>query len=135
VACRICELLLSQADDRVVLDDGTWCAYQVANVPGWITLATKHHVDGPESLTDLQTESLGRHIRAIGEAVKRATGAERVHVVYLGEAARHFHAGFFPRMSEQQALLGNERLLAEVSSAADPPGAATIRTRVRDLLR
>ena len=117
-----------------MLDDGTWCAYQVAEVPGWIMLATREHVDGPDGLTNGQADSLGHHIRTVGAALKQTTAAERVHVVYLGEAARHFHAGFFPRVAGQEPLLGNDRVLAEVESAADPAGAATVRASVRELI-
>lgn len=134
MSCHICELLTAQAAERVVLDDEVWCAYQVADVPGWITLATRQHVDGPDALTDGQADSFGRHVRAIGAALKQATGAERVHVVYLGEAARHFHAGLFPRLAGQEPLLGNERVVAEVESAADAARAASVRVHVRELL-
>lgn len=134
MACDICDRVAAGAHDAVVYDDGTFVAYQVAEVPGWITLATRAHVDGPQHLDDAEADGLGRLIRAVASAVVAATGAERTHVVYLGEHSRHFHAGFFPRSAGEGPLLGNEPLVAALGAGADPGRAATVRAAVRELL-
>jgi diadenosine tetraphosphate (Ap4A) HIT family hydrolase len=132
MACAICDTLAAPPEDTVVYEDDLFCAYQVADVPGWITIATKAHVEGPDEMDDAQAAGLGRVVRDVVRALKVATDAERVHVVYLGEHSRHLHAGLFPRAAGQPALLGNERLMAELGEAADPARAAAVRATVRD---
>ena len=134
MSCHVCEAIHDAPDDRRVLDLPDWSAYQIGEVPGWITLAPKVHVEGPDQLTDAQAGSLGEHLRHVGRAIRMATGAERIHVVYLGESARHFHASLFPRRFGQPPLLGNERLIAELAADADPDGAATARDAIRAAL-
>jgi diadenosine tetraphosphate (Ap4A) HIT family hydrolase len=118
----------------MVLDDGPFLAFQMADVPGWIMLATKDHVEGVDGLPDATADALGLTTRRVVTAIKRATEAERVHVVYIGEHARHFHLALLPRRSGEPALVGNERMLAAIDSDADPAGSASVRIRIRDLI-
>jgi diadenosine tetraphosphate (Ap4A) HIT family hydrolase len=134
MSCHVCEAVASPARERIVLDDGTWCAYQVAEVPGWITLATKAHVEGPHALSAEQSTTLGWHIQRLASAIRAAVDDERTHVVYLGEAARHFHLGFFPRSADQEPLLSNDRVLAELSSRADAARASAVVAAIRRAL-
>jgi diadenosine tetraphosphate (Ap4A) HIT family hydrolase len=131
MSCHVCEALASADPDGVVYEDAAWLGYQVGHVPGWITLATREHVEGMEAMTDEQADAFGHAVRTVGGAVKAATQANRVHVVYLGEAARHVHAGLFPRRADQSPLLDNAGLVAELGSAADPQRAKAVREDVR----
>ncbi|MCW3001047.1 MAG: hypothetical protein JWQ20_345 [Conexibacter sp.] len=134
MACGICDVVAAPSPDALVYEDDLFLGYQLAEVPGWVTVASKVHVDGPGALDDAQADGFGRVARSVTRALQAATGADRVHMVYLGENSRHFHAGFFPRRPDQPALLGNEGLLAELGSAADPDRAAEVRRAVRDAL-
>lgn len=131
MSCAICETLGALDPERVVLRDAHFSAYQLGDVPGYVTLVTNEHVEGPDALSDRQADRLGRVVRTLSGAIREVTDAERVHVVYLGEHARHFHLGFFPRRPDQGALLDNAPLVAELASAADASRAAQVRDEIR----
>jgi diadenosine tetraphosphate (Ap4A) HIT family hydrolase len=117
-----------------VYDEGPWFAFAAADVPGWIMLASKQHVDGMWSLSADQADKLGAAIRAVGRAVIEATGAHRAHMVYLGESGLHFHLGFFPRAADDPPLLSNAAMLEQASSGADPERARVVSDAIRTSL-
>ena len=63
--------------------------------------------------------------------VKSETGAERIHLVYLGENALHFHMGFFPRQQGEEALFPNQGLVDHIKEHADPGAARAAADRIR----
>jgi len=134
MSCGICERLGASPDEAVVYADEEFIAFSTADVPGWITVATRRHVEGMDGLDDAQAPRLGDALRRTMGAVRQATGAERVHAVYLGEHARHCHFWLFPRHDGQPPLFGNERLIAEIGDFADPGAAASVRAAIRDAL-
>jgi diadenosine tetraphosphate (Ap4A) HIT family hydrolase len=129
--CHVCKTLGSVDADQVVLDEGPWTATLMANVPGWVQLATKEHVEGPWSLGAEAAASLGPAVARIASALKRETGADRVHVVYLGQNALHFHLGFFPRQPGQDALLETGTMVSEMTATADPEKARALGAALR----
>jgi diadenosine tetraphosphate (Ap4A) HIT family hydrolase len=131
-SCHICALYADRA--RHIYDDGPWFAGAVADVPGWVMLGTKEHLEGTASLSAEDAAGLGPALRAVGRAVQQATGAERVHMVFLGEAARHFHLAYFPRAAGEPALFDNGRLLETVKTASDAGRAAAVTEQLRSLL-
>jgi diadenosine tetraphosphate (Ap4A) HIT family hydrolase len=130
-ACHVCATLTSTSSDQLVYDDGLWAGYLVADVPGWVMLAAKQHVEGMWSLSPEQASGLGDAVRSIGSAVKATTGADRVHLVYLGQSAPHFHMGFFPRLAGEPALFDNARLADAARSQVDPERARTVGADIR----
>jgi diadenosine tetraphosphate (Ap4A) HIT family hydrolase len=132
VSCHVCDGLAG-GEDRVVYDDPVWRAFQVAEVPGWIMLAPKEHVEGTWGLTDEQSERFGRALRDVSAAVKEATGADRVYCMYLGESARHFHAGLFPLQPGEEPLVDNSRIAA-AAAAGDPGRAQATREAIRAMM-
>ena len=130
--CHVCKALDNPDPADVVYDDGTWAAYLMAPVPGWITMAPKEHVEGVTELPPATAATLGQTARAIGVALKAETGADRIHMVYLGEGARHFHVGFFPRQAEDQSLFDNGRLLQTMESSSDQAEARRLGAAVRE---
>lgn len=131
MSCHVCEAVASADHERVVYDRAGWLGYQLAEVPGWITLAPRQHVEGPDGLDDEQASAFGRALRDLARAVVQVTGATRAHVVYLGETARHFHASVFPRLAGEPALFGSEQLIAEIEAGADPERAQACRAAIR----
>ena len=132
--CKTCQQVAAIAADVIVAQDDDWIAYNFADVPGWTILATREHVDGAHELSEAQAATLGGHVRRLGAAVTAATGADRVHVVYLGENSRHFHFGFFPRQAGEPSLLGNSGIVAEGAERQDVTRARALVTAMRGAL-
>lgn len=123
--CMIRQQLAAGAADDIVVEDDDWVGCNVGDVPGWTMLATREHVEGAHALSEAQAATLGGHVRRLGVAVTAATGADRVHVVYLGESSRHFHFGFSLGRPAKRACS------ATAACAPRPPSARTRRERVR----
>jgi len=132
MSCHVCDGLAG-AEDRVVYDDPAWRAFQVAEVPGWVMLAPKEHVEGMWGLSDEQSARFGPALRDLSAAVKQATGADRVYLMYLGESAKHFHAGLFPLAPGAEPLVDNSRIAA-AAVAGDPERAQSVRAAIRAAL-
>jgi diadenosine tetraphosphate (Ap4A) HIT family hydrolase len=130
--CTICQIYASR--ERHVYDDGAWFAFATGDVPGWVMLASKEHAEGTWGLSAEQAAGLGPAIRAVGRAVKQATAAQRVHTVFLGEHALHFHLGFFPRADGEPPLLDNTPLVGAAQADADPERARALEERIRAML-
>ncbi len=134
MSCDLCQRIEAAAPDTVVFGDERFVVFQAGDVPGWLTIATRRHAEGMDGLDDEEATELGRLLRRCAAALRSATGADRIHAVYLGENARHCHVGLFPRRPEQSSLFGNESLLAEMRSLGDPAAASALRGTVRDAL-
>jgi diadenosine tetraphosphate (Ap4A) HIT family hydrolase len=134
MSCDLCGRIEAAPPDAVVLADDQFVVFQVGDVPGWITVATRRHAEGMEGLDEVEAARLGEVLRRVTAALRSATGADRVHAVYLGEHARHCHVGLFPRRPEQPSLFGNEALMAEMRSLGDGAAAGTVRGALRDAL-
>ena len=133
MSCHICDGI-SGPRERFVYEDEHWAVYRPIDVPGWVMLAPKKHVEGAWSLTDLQVADFGRIARDASAAVKEAVGADRVHLVYLGETARHFHAGLFPVAEGNEGLFANDRLLAAIKDNSDAAVAAEVGAAIKAAL-
>jgi diadenosine tetraphosphate (Ap4A) HIT family hydrolase len=130
-----CHFCAAYADrERRVYDGGAWFAFATGDVPGWVMLATKKHTEGMWSLSAEEAAGVGGAISAVGRAVKEATGAQRVHLVFLGEHALHFHLGFFPRADGESPLLDNAPLLAAAQTRVDAEQARAVAERIRSAL-
>lgn len=129
--CRLCQHLSSAAPEEVVHDDGTWVAFMTADVPGWINLAVREHVEGIEELSDEHAAAFGPLARNLGAAIKQTTGADRLQLAFLGDNARHFHLGFFPLADGQSGLFDAAGLAAVMSSSADAGKARTTAQAIR----
>jgi diadenosine tetraphosphate (Ap4A) HIT family hydrolase len=132
--CHICTTLATGPAESVILDDGAWQVFNVAGVPGWTMMAPHEHLEGIDGLTDAHAASLGPLARRVGRAVKEVTGAQRVHVVFLGDNALHFHIGFFPRQAGEDGLLSNGPMVAEMQARKDPEAAAPVTAAIREAI-
>jgi diadenosine tetraphosphate (Ap4A) HIT family hydrolase len=130
----MCEMLSGAAPDDVVFEDDLFRAIQIGQVPGFIMFATKEHVGGVDGLSDAAAGALGPVTRQLVAAIRSSSDAERVHVVYLGEHAIHFHFALLARRPGETALFTNGPLLAALESDADAQAAAATRAAIRDKL-
>jgi diadenosine tetraphosphate (Ap4A) HIT family hydrolase len=94
-------------------------------------LAAREHVEGVDGLSDEQALTLGQVARRLGRAVRHATGAERVHLVYLGDNARHVHIALFPRQAGEAGLFDNAGLVTEMGRRQDAAVAAPLTAAIR----
>jgi diadenosine tetraphosphate (Ap4A) HIT family hydrolase len=118
----------------MAFDDGVWAARSLLDVPGWLFLATKDHVEFTWNLTDAQAASLGVVLRSLSGALREASGAERVHVIGLGETAPHFHLALLGRRPGEEPAFTGAPLGERASTAADPERARAITGKVREAL-
>jgi diadenosine tetraphosphate (Ap4A) HIT family hydrolase len=133
-SCHVCASLEKLTPEVTVFDEGPWVAFKMADVPGWIQLATKRHGEGIWTLTDEEADTLGRAARAVNAALMKVTGADLVHGVYLGAGAKHYHMGMFPRMPGEGPLFSNDGLLDGIKNHADPEGTLAMCASVRDAI-
>src|ERR1700755_1065705 len=63
-----CPICAAAADEQHLHDDGVWFAFSPADVPGWVMLGTRAHVEGMWSLAAEQAAGLGPLVRALGPA-------------------------------------------------------------------
>src|SRR3546814_2948704 len=77
--CSICEYIKNLTPDRVLWEDEYWLGGALLDVPGWIMVMTKRHVEGIWSLNDAEAARFGPMMRDITGVIKDITGAERVH--------------------------------------------------------
>jgi diadenosine tetraphosphate (Ap4A) HIT family hydrolase len=114
--------------------DDLWNARAVAQVPGWVMLATRRHGDWTWELSDAEAETLGPTLRRLSDAVRAVCGAERVYVIALGENTLHFHLVLLPRSADTPSDLRGTALLDGVAKLADPVEAQKAATALKKAL-
>lgn len=129
--CHVCSMLSQDDPDRIVYEDDHWRAFLMADVPGWVMLASKRHAEGPWGLSSGEAEGLGPAVQSVGAAVRDATSADRVHTVFLGENSLHFHLGFFPRVPGEPSLFDNSTLAAHMQEHQDSAKALVMGGQIR----
>jgi hypothetical protein len=129
----MCEMLSKAAPDEVLFEDDLFRAFQVGQVPGFIMLATEEHGERRWVWRFRGARARAGHSAAGGGDPRRCR-RQRVHVVYLGEHALHFHFGLFARQSGEAAPLTNGPLLEAMQSEADANAAAAARHTIRSAL-
>jgi diadenosine tetraphosphate (Ap4A) HIT family hydrolase len=133
-SCQLCQTLESLGPESTIFDDGTWVAMSVADVPGWAMLAPREHIEGIHGLGDEHAAALGPLARRLGAAVSTATGADRVHVVFLGDNSPHFHLGLFPRQPGQSGLFDTSGMKVELGERRDAEAAQALTSEIRAAL-
>ena len=79
------------ADDLVVV------SHRGDGLLGHAFVETRRHVRGPEELTDVEAETVGRLTSRLARALARELGAERVHTFVAGLHVDHFHCHVLAR--------------------------------------
>jgi len=129
--CPLCDAVATAPAAEIVADHGPWMALTMLDVPGWIRVTTKRHVEGPWSLSDEEAATLGPMLQAVAQAVHEATGAERVYTVGLGEGAIHFHYALLPRLPGETPLFTGAPLVGRAADAADVGKSSAVAARIR----
>src|SRR3546814_11678741 len=117
--CSICEYIKNLTPDRVLWEDEYWLGGALLDVPGWIMVMTKRHVEGIWSLNDAEAARFGPMMRDIAGVIKDITGAERVHYAAMGEVALHYHNAILPRLPGQTPVWDSMNMVTRAHDDAD----------------
>jgi diadenosine tetraphosphate (Ap4A) HIT family hydrolase len=130
-ACPLCSAIAEAKADELVFERGPWIALTLIDVPGWLRVMTKRHAEGPWSLSEEEASTMGGVLQSVSEVTRSVTGAERVHIVGLGEGAVHFHYAVLPRLPGETPVFTGAPLVARAAEAADARRSAEIAARLR----
>jgi diadenosine tetraphosphate (Ap4A) HIT family hydrolase len=103
------------------------------DVPGWLILWLRRHVESAAQLSDDEAAELGRQITRVSRALQQVVDAEKIYVVSLGENHPHFHV----LLAARTAAMADSRgpgLLADFEAFRDRRGALIVAGRVQTVL-
>jgi diadenosine tetraphosphate (Ap4A) HIT family hydrolase len=110
------------------------CVAEGYEVPGWLFLQTRRHVEGPMSMNSEEAGELGLNIAHLTAAIQAVTDAEKVYVLAYGERFPHFHVVLLPRGPYAPPELMGPGLFTRVDELLDAGEAASTAAAVRDAL-
>jgi galactose-1-phosphate uridylyltransferase len=115
------------------LDLGGWAAGVLRGfeVPGWLAVFPRRHVDAVDALSDLEADGLGGALRRVTAAVRAATGCEKVYAVSFGERLPHFHVLLMAVPADLPAELRGAALIGGRDRLRDPTAAREVAERLR----
>lgn len=75
------------------LDAGVWTGGVLRGyeVPGWLALFPRRHVESADALSDAESGALGGTVRAMTGAIRASTSCAKVYTVSFGERLPHWH--------------------------------------------
>jgi diadenosine tetraphosphate (Ap4A) HIT family hydrolase len=131
----MCDLIANEANERErwLVSDPLWTAF-VRDVPGWIFVATRRHVDGAGDMTDEEAEGFGVLVRRLTQLLESTAGAERVYLGAAGEHARHWHAVLASRTADLPAEHRGLGLLLRTREMHDTEGSLQVAAELRKAL-
>lgn len=104
--CGACERLAwaAPAPRDSIVEHGGWRVAHAfgANLPGWLVVLPRRHVESLDELTHAEAGVLGGLLRAVTAALRAETGALKTYVVLLAEADgfAHVHFHVVPRAAD-----------------------------------
>ncbi len=100
--CKTCELTARRDAGTAPLWDSIhrtqfWDIVHSYNseLPGWIVLVARRHIQAVDELTESEAIELGVLIRRVSIALKQVTGCIKTYVMQFAEAPDHPHVHFF----------------------------------------
>ena len=124
----------------VIYQDAYWRlehSLRPATLAGWLILKPLRHCEGLEELSEAEAEALGPLQRRACASLRAVTAAEKVYVIFLGEAVAHLHLHLIPRSADHPDDLRGPRVFellrrsAEMGQGAPDEAAAAIAEQVR----
>jgi diadenosine tetraphosphate (Ap4A) HIT family hydrolase len=130
----MCDMAAAATPEQVIYDDDAWTAQIApgADVPGWVLVRAKRHVEGLWDLSDDEAASLGPLHRKLAGAIRGECAAERVYVMSMGEHAAHFHTMLFARAADVPVEWRSAALLEHRVDLADHDEAMRVAARLRE---
>lgn len=133
-ACEICRREAAEHEPLGgwVLRTEHWsaCVGPGFEVPGWLFLELRRHAEGPMAMDPAEAGEVGHHLVELSDAIRAATGAEKVYVVAFGEVYAHFHLLLLPRMPFAPPEETGPALLLRRQDLLDGPASAEMALRV-----
>ncbi|WP_404478819.1 HIT family protein [Novosphingobium sp. BL-52-GroH] len=133
--CTVCAMVAASDRSSVIWEDENWIATTMLDVPGWLLVMTRRHVDGVWSLNAAEASSFGPILRDLAQATKAATGAERTHLAAQGERALHFHYMILARTADGTPVFDSHEISRRAALDADAPRARAFEAGLREALR
>lgn len=132
--CSVCQYMENLSKDRILWEDNYWIGGALLDVPGWVMVMTKRHVEGIWALSDEEAVRFGPMMRDIAGALKDITGAERIHYAAMGEVAPHYHNAILPRLPGGKPVWDSMAMVARAQEDANPDASRTIEDMLRERL-
>lgn len=100
--CLACDIIAGKVipPGGTIYQDDCWMVdHSVSPVllPGFLIVKPIRHCEHIAHLSEKEAARLGSILQRTAQAVMRATGAEKVYVVSLGELVKHIHFCIIPR--------------------------------------
>jgi len=127
--CDLCQPLPPGADrGQYVWEDALWRLWTLTTgkVPGYSFLTSKRHIPYLADMDGAEASTLGSVLARLSAAIRKATGAELVHIHVFGDGVAHFHLHLVPHtrgdslnmavVREDAADETSEATLAEVAA-------------------
>lgn len=119
----------------VAFDSSTLGLYDDHRFPGRCLLVLRRHVEQLETLDGPALTTFMQEATRSGEAIKGATGAERMNYAVLGNAEPHLHVHIVPRMHHGDPIPGRSPWQhPEERGPLRAGNAETISQRIRSIL-
>ncbi|MCW2797857.1 hypothetical protein [Nocardioides sp.] len=136
--CLMCSLVESNGPESGwVFEEEHWLGGVLPGfeVPGWLIVTVRRHVEGPFNLNDVEAKSLGGMIRRVSGAINDLMAPDRVYQVAMSERWPHWH---FPILARPKWVPPEGRGLAYMDACKDMidvPEALRIADELRTALR
>lgn len=113
-------------------DAGAWAGGMLRGyeVPGWLALFPRRHVESADALSDAESDSLGGAVRRLTGAIRAETSCAKVYAVSFGERLPHWHILLMAVPVDLPDELRGAALLAGKDRLLDPTAAHDVAQRV-----
>lgn len=136
--CLMCSLVESNGPESGwVFEEEHWLGGVLPGfeVPGWLIVTVRRHVEGPMGLSDAEAESLGGMIRRVSGAINDLMDPDRVYQVAMSERWPHWHFPILPRPKDVEPDHRGLDYIAAREQMIDVPEAMRIADQLRAALR
>ncbi|MCW2780375.1 MAG: hypothetical protein JWR35_824 [Marmoricola sp.] len=136
--CLMCSLVESNGPEGGwVFEEEHWLGGVLPGfeVPGWLIVTVRRHVEGAARLNDAEAESLGGMIRRVTAAINDLMGPDRVYQVAMAEGWPHWHFPLVPRPKDVAPEDRGLPYMAAREQMIDIPEAMRIADQLRTALR
>lgn len=130
--CSMCSMEAAP-ETTVLFRNSQWAAElpRGAEVPGWVVLRSRRHVEHLVNLDDSQLVTFGPSLRDVAAAVGAVMKTETIYVLSFGETDLHFHAVVIPRGADVPVQRRKGDILQMLPEAVDRPKAIDVLSEIR----
>lgn len=118
------------------LDAGVWTGGVLRGyeVPGWLALFPRRHVESADALSDIEADALGGAVRRLAGALRAVTSCAKVYAVSFGERLPHWHLLLMAVPVDLPDELRGAALLGGNDRLRDPAAARAAAVNIADRL-